>query len=64
VDNALAITDSMCQSRVMEGLLRAEITTAESPSKLKFFRCKEAAREAANRAAKASPKLGSHEGLV
>jgi hypothetical protein len=34
----LAITDSICQSKVMEGLLRAVIATKESPSREFFFK--------------------------
>jgi hypothetical protein len=46
MDKVLAITDSICQSNVMEGLLRAVITTKESPSRKNLWRFKEAAREA------------------
>jgi hypothetical protein len=64
MDKVLAITDSICQSNVMEGLLRAAITTKESPSRENLWRFKEAAKEAASQAARASPKFGSHGGLV
>jgi hypothetical protein len=40
MDKVLAITNSICQSKVMEGLLRAAITTKESPSRENFFRFK------------------------
>jgi hypothetical protein len=55
MDKVLTITDSICQSKVMEGVFRAAITTLESPSREKFFNFKEAARDAASRAASASP---------
>jgi hypothetical protein len=44
MDKVLAITDSICQSNVMEGLLRAAITTKESPSRENLWRFKEAAK--------------------
>jgi hypothetical protein len=48
----------------MEGACSAVITTKESPSMMNFFSYNETAREAASRAARASSKLGSHEGLI
>jgi hypothetical protein len=44
----LAITDSICQSKVMEGLLGAVIATKELPSREFFLRFNEAAKEAEN----------------
>ena len=64
MDKVLAITVSICQSKMMDGLLRAAITTDESPPREKFLRCKVAVREAASRGARASPKFGSQGGLV
>jgi hypothetical protein len=58
------ITFSIFQSKEMEGRFRAEITSKESPSMVKLLSFKETAREAARRAAKASPKVGSHGGLI
>jgi hypothetical protein len=41
----LAITDSLCQSKEMEGFCRTVITTEELPSRENFLRFKEAARD-------------------
>ena len=60
----LAITDFICQSKVMEGLLRVVITIEESPSRENLVRFKDTAKEAASCAACASPKFGSHGRLV
>jgi hypothetical protein len=54
-DKALAITDSMFQSTVIDGVLRASITILESPSRENLVNFKPTAKEAASLAAKASP---------
>ena len=45
--NVSIISFSICQSVMMARNCKAEITMRESPSILKFVKCKEAAREAA-----------------
>jgi hypothetical protein len=60
----LAMTDSICQSMVMDGEVSAAITILESPSKEKNFSCNEATKEAASQAARASPKVGSQGGFI
>ena len=60
----LAIRVSICQSMVMEGVVSAAITIFESPSREKNFSCSEATREAASRAARALPNVGSQGGLI
>ena len=59
-----AITVSICQSMVMDGVVSAAITIFESSSREKNFSCSEATREAASQAARASPKVGSQGGLI
>ena len=48
----------------MEGSFNAEITSKESHSIIKLLSFKETAMDAARRAANASPKAGSHGGLI
>jgi hypothetical protein len=60
----LAITESICQSKEMDGEVSAAMTILESPSRKKDFNCKDTAREAASLAASASPKVGSQGGLT
>ena len=48
----------------MEGSFNAEITSKESPSIVKILSFKETTRDAARKAANASPKVGSHGGLI
>jgi hypothetical protein len=48
----------------MEGTFKAVMTTRESHSMMKFLSCNEATREAAKRAARASPKFGSQVGQI
>jgi hypothetical protein len=53
--NLSIICFSICQSVMMAENCKTDITMRESPSILKFVKCKEAAREAARRASCASP---------
>jgi hypothetical protein len=53
--NVSIISFSICQSVMMIGNCKADITMRESPSILKFVKCKEVTREAAKRALCASP---------
>ena len=64
MDMESAMTLSICKFRTIKGACRAAITTIESPSMVKFFSFIDAAKEAASRAASASPKVGSHVGLI
>jgi hypothetical protein len=63
-DKESTMTLSMCQSWIMEGACSAIITTKETPSMMKFLSCIETTKEVASKAARASPKLGSHKGLI
>jgi hypothetical protein len=60
----LAIIESICQSKVMDGEVRAAMMILESPPREKDFNCKEVAREATSLVACASPKVGSQGGLT
>jgi hypothetical protein len=53
--NVSIISFSICQFVMMMGNCKADITMRESPSILKFVKCKEATREPAKRALCASP---------
>jgi hypothetical protein len=64
MDKVLAIIESICQSKVMDGKVSAAMMILESPSREKDFNCKEVAREAASLATRASPKVGSQGGLT
>jgi hypothetical protein len=50
MDKVLAIIESICQSKVMDGEVNAAMMILESPSREKdHFNCKEAAIEAASK---------------
>jgi hypothetical protein len=59
-----AMTFCICQLWTGEGAWRAYITIKESPSMEKELSFREATRDAARRAARASPYKGSQEGLI
>jgi hypothetical protein len=58
------IIEEILQSRAEFGCWRARIITFESRSRINRSKGKVVANEIANRAVKASPTLGEHEGLI
>jgi hypothetical protein len=64
VCNESAMTPAIVQLWTVDGSWRAETTICESPSIVKCLSFNDEAREAASRAARASPYVGSHDGLI